>query len=75
MRLMPAVKRAFSAGRKIAGALDGLAPKLAGRSPSFALRAEPLRQALIEGERSGCGGPLDPQAILREARHDVGLGA
>ena len=32
-----------------------------------------LRQALIEGENSGDAGPIDMQAIRRDAKRDAGL--
>ena len=32
-----------------------------------------LRQALIEGENSGDAGPIDMQAIRRNAKRDAGL--
>jgi antitoxin ParD1/3/4 len=36
-------------------------------------RLEALRQALIEGEKSGSAGPLDMDAIKRRARREAGL--
>jgi antitoxin ParD1/3/4 len=36
-------------------------------------KLEALRQALIEGEESGPAGPLDMEAIKREARAMAGL--
>ncbi len=36
-------------------------------------KLEALRQALIEGEESGSAGPLDMEAIKREARAMAGL--
>lgn len=36
-------------------------------------RLEALRQALIEGEQSGSAGPLDMEAIIREAKQQAGL--
>jgi antitoxin ParD1/3/4 len=38
-------------------------------------KLEALRQALIEGERSGEDSPLDMEEIRREARMDAGLDA
>jgi len=38
-------------------------------------KVEALRQALIVGEASGDAGPLDFEAIRREARERVGLAA
>ena len=36
-------------------------------------RLEALRQALIDGENSGKSTPLDMQAIIKEAKQEVGL--
>lgn len=32
-----------------------------------------LRQALIDGENSGSGAPLDMKAIIRDAKREAGL--
>ena len=36
-------------------------------------KLQALRQALIEGEKSGDAGPLDMEEIRREAKRDAGL--
>ena len=38
-------------------------------------KLEALRQALIDGEKSGDAGPLDMEEIIREARQEAGLDA
>lgn len=38
-------------------------------------KLQALRQALIEGEKSGDAGPLDMEEIRREAKRDAGLDA
>ena len=35
-------------------------------------KLEALRQALIEGEKSGDAGPLDMEEIIREAKREAG---
>ena len=36
-------------------------------------RFDALRRALVEGEASGIAGPLDVEAIRKQARRDAGL--